>query len=115
MRVLLVDDNVELAENLAELLATEQTEVFMHSDSLMALAWSQTHDFDTALLDVRMPNLGGVELMRRLRVGHPSARFILMSAYARDAQLDPVRDRVDAVLVKPLDLSVLVQALGRTS
>ncbi len=113
MRVLLVDDNAELADNLAELLASDQTQVYAHSDSVAALAWGRTHDFDTALLDVRMPLLGGVELMRLLRVCHPEARFILMSAFTQDAQLDPLRDHVDAVLVKPLDLSTLVEALGR--
>jgi two-component system sensor histidine kinase HydH len=55
MRVLLVDDNAELADNLAELLASDQTQVYAHSDSVAALAWGRTHDFDTALLDVRMP------------------------------------------------------------
>jgi hypothetical protein len=56
-----------------------------------------------------------VELMRLLRACHPGARFILMSAYTQDAQLDPLRDHVEAVLVKPLDLSTLVEALGRTA
>jgi hypothetical protein len=51
--------------------------------------------------------------MRLLRVCHPEARFILMSAFTQDAQLDPLLDHVDAVLVKPLDLSTLVEALGR--
>jgi len=115
MKVLLVDDNVELADNLAELLASDETEVYAHSDSLLALAWGRNHDFDAALLDVRMPLLGGVELMRLLRVSRPRARFILMSAYTQDAQLDPAQDHVDAVLVKPLDLPTLVEALGRTS
>ena len=62
-----------------------------------------------------MPLMGGVELMRLLRACHPDARFILMSAYTQDAQLDPLRDHVEAVLVKPLDLSTLVEALGRTA
>ena len=48
MRVLLVDDNAELADNLAELLASDQTQVYAHSDSVAALAWGRTHDFDTA-------------------------------------------------------------------
>ena len=113
MRVLLVDDNAELMDNLAELLATSETQVYAHSDLLEALAWAETHDFDAALLDVRMPRLSGVELMRRLRVRQPCARFILMSAYTQDAQLDPRSDRVDAVLAKPLDLTRLVETLGR--
>ncbi|MCB9629360.1 MAG: response regulator [Sandaracinaceae bacterium] len=112
MKVLLVDDNAELADNLAELLASERTEVFAHHDATAALAWGRTHDFDTALLDVRMPELSGVELMRLLRVGHPAARFVLMSAYTQDAELDPTQDTVAAVLTKPLDLPSLAKVLG---
>jgi CheY-like chemotaxis protein len=112
MRVLLVDDNVELADNLVELLANEQTQVFAHHDATEALAWGRTHDFDAALLDVRMPALSGVELMRLLRVGHPAARFVLMSAYAQDAELDAAQDTVAAVLTKPLNLRSLAEVLG---
>ena len=112
MRVLLVDDNVELADNLAELLASDRTQVFAHHDATEALAWGRTHQFDAALLDVRMPALSGVQLMRLLRVGHPAARFVLMSAYTQDAVLDPQRDGETAVLTKPLNLRSLAEVLG---
>lgn len=112
MRVLVVDDNLELADNLAELLTLDGTEVVTHHDPTCALDWGREHDFDAALLDVRMPVLGGVELMRRLRPTHPDARFVLMSAYTQDVRLDPQGDRVDAVLTKPLDLGALTKALG---
>ena len=67
---------------------------------------------DVVVLDVRMPELSGVELMRLLRVGHPAARFVLMSAYTQDAELDPTQDTVAAVLTKPLDLPSLAKVLG---
>ena len=112
MRLLLVDDNLELADNLAELLTLDGTEVVTHHDPTRALDWARAHEFDAALLDVRMPVLGGVELMRQLRPAHPEARFVLMSAYTQDVRLDPASDRVDAVLTKPLDLRLLTRALG---
>ena len=112
MRVLLVDDNEELADNLVELLTNDETQVFAYHDAAEALAWGRTHAFDAALLDIRMPALSGVELMRLLRVGHPAARFVLMSAYTQDAELDPKQDVVAAVLTKPLNLQSLAQVLG---
>ena len=112
MRVLLVDDNAELADNLAELLTSSATQVVTHHDAATALAWGQEHHFDAALLDVRMPALSGVELMRLLRVSHPTARFVLMSAYAQDANLACTDEHAGAVLTKPLNLRSLTEALG---
>lgn len=113
VRVLVVDDNLELAENLAEILEDEGCEVTVAHSGEAALELS-TH-FDLVLTDIRMPGISGIELVRRLSERDPRARFLLMTAYTsepllREAQTMSV---IRAVLAKPLAIESLLSMLPR--
>ena len=111
-RVLVVDDNAALAENLAEILCLEGFDASFESDSTRVVEHERC--FDTYLVDVAMPKLDGWGLKREVERRCPSARIVLMSAY--DDM--PLRGGDDATVVplrKPIELSSLVQLLARKS
>jgi CheY-like chemotaxis protein len=84
---LIIDDNRALAEDLAEILEAEGYQTRTFNDPELALHAAHELDFDVALLDVRMPGMDGVTLQRLLIEKRPSARFVLMTAYADDERL----------------------------
>lgn len=86
-RVLIVDDNRQLAENLAEILEDEGYSVRVFDCAEPALLAAGDAPFDAALVDVCMPGMDGVELHDRLRALRPSATFVLMSAFTSDPRL----------------------------
>ena len=112
-RVLIVDDNFDLAENLAEILVYEGYEVTAFDGAEPALEHARRAAFDVALLDVKMPGIDGVDLHKALRRTHPDASYVLMTAFSADAR---VREALDAgvtcVLPKPVPVDDLVDALG---
>ncbi|MBX3247254.1 MAG: response regulator [Myxococcales bacterium] len=114
MRVLIVDDNVELAENVAELLADEGHQVFVASSgpSAIALMMNDPVCMDAALLDVRMDGMDGVELLAELKTRCPKMLFVMMTAFSRDDRLAQARElgAVD-ILAKPFAPNVLFEAL----
>ena len=87
IRVLIVDDNRELAENLAEILEDEGYRVRTFERAVTALNSASDEPFDAALLDVCMPDMGGVELHDRLRALCPSATYVMMSAFTAEPRL----------------------------
>lgn len=117
LRVMVVDDNRQLAENLAEILSDEGCEVSTAFTAEEALRAADGDHFDLVLTDIRMPGMNGVELVRRLALRDPTATFLLMTAYTTDqvltaaAQLGVVR----AVLAKPLAVEQLLELLPRRS
>ncbi len=112
-RVLIVDDNRSLAEDLAEILADEGYEACVFDDPASVVAAVDALQFDVALLDVRMPGMDGVSLHSELAKHHPSARFVLMSAYSEDDRIaTALAAGVREVLTKPVPLDVLVDALS---
>ncbi len=111
-RVLIVDDNHDLADNLAELLEQEGYAVATAYSGEKALVLAAADVFDTVLTDVRMPGISGVDLVKRLRGLNPETSFLLMTAYSSDAVLsEALGAGVRAVLTKPVDIDLLLARL----
>lgn len=112
-RILIVDDNRELAENLAELLELEGFEVRVFTSPTDALAQNEALAFDAALLDIRMPGIDGIALCSALAKTHPQATFVLMTAFTSEQRLADVKSTsARAVLKKPLPVDQLLSLLG---
>lgn len=109
-RVLLVDDNVELAEDLAEVLELSGAEVELARDGKDALERVASRAYDLVLTDMRMPRVSGLELVRALKGEHPETPVVVMTAYAKDVKLQEVLEHgALEVLEKPVDLDALGQ------
>ena len=80
VRVLLVDDNDGFRESLAMLLDTEEmTVVGQAADGLRALAMVEGLDPDVVLMDVRMPEMDGIEATRQLKARFPSLGVVALT------------------------------------
>jgi two-component system response regulator QseB len=116
-RLLIVEDDDELAEMLSELLRQEGYLVDVATDGHRALHLGLSRRYQVMVLDRRLPVLGGIEVLIRLRRHGVTARALMLSA------LGDVVDRVDGLnagaddyLVKPFQVDELlarVRALGR--
>ena len=110
-KVLVVDDEFELASSVEAILEDEGFAVKSTSDGLEACELLQTEEFDLVISDVMMPRCDGYQLLEKIRKekkvdGIP---VILMSA----AQLKPAKFKPDHFLKKPFDIDTLVQAVEK--
>lgn len=109
MRVLLIEDNHDLAANIGEFLEGEGHSVDYAADGPSGLRLATTASHDAIVLDLGLPGLDGVELCRRLRQQRRSAVPILMLT-ARDTERDTLLGLdagADDYLTKPCSLAVL--------
>ncbi len=114
-RVLIVDDNEALAENLLEIFEDEGMEGTVCTRPGQALSSLEGDAaYDLVVTDFRMPEMNGVELVRQIKRRHPQLPIIMLSAYVGDVDADAAREAgVLEVLRKPEDLQRLVdRALG---
>lgn len=88
-RLLLVDDDLELTELLAELLALEGFDIDYVHNGQEALQKLEENHYDLMLLDIMMPVLNGIETLKQLRQHHNHAIPVLMLS-ARDSEIDRV-------------------------
>ncbi len=90
-RILVVDDNLELAENVRDVLERSQvlghggsglTEVVIAPDAAGGLAQAKAQPFDVAIVDVRLPDGSGVDLIGPLRRAMPHGEVVLLTGNA---------------------------------
>lgn len=113
-RYLLVDDNREFVENMAEILTDEGAEVTMALDASEALDALAHGSFDVMLTDMKMPGLSGADLLRHVRQRDPGLPVVLASAYTRNEQLAEVlRLGLLASVVKTTSTARLLELLLR--
>lgn len=111
MRILVVEDEPRLRNNLIKALREEGYAVDASGDGEDALFKAETYDYDAVVLDVMLPEVDGWEVLERLRKKKQTPVLMLT---ARDAYADRVRGLdtgADDYLVKPYDLSELLARL----
>jgi DNA-binding response OmpR family regulator len=117
MRVLLVEDHVELAETVATGLRREGMAVDVAHDGLAALELMATTAYDVVVLDRDLPRLHGDEVCRTVAAGGSATRVLMLTAAASiEDRVDGLSVGADDYLPKPFafaELIARVRALAR--
>ncbi len=110
MRVLLVDDETELVSALAERLQLRGIQADWTTNAEGALEMAAAQEYDLAVLDMKMPKVGGFELKERLHAIRPRIKFIFLTGYGSKEDFDKVACEAaeTCYLVKPIDIQVLI-------
>ena len=116
LRVLFVDDEEELVSTVVERLGLRGIEATGATSGQEALDRAAGQAFDVVVLDVRMPGLGGLDVIKRLKQSHPDLEVILLSGHGAKEDVE-VGLRLGAFdyLQKPVDLGDLVAILKRAA
>ncbi len=112
-KVLLIDDEEELVETLAERLAIRGLETKAALSGEQGLQLTEDYCPDVIVLDLRMPGIDGLEVLRRVKASHPEIQVIILTGHGSDQDRDIGR-RLGSFehLQKPVDIAVLFQALN---
>ncbi len=108
LRLLIVDDHVDLAENLAEILADAGYEADIAETAEQALERLSEVEYQGVITDFRLPGRSGVELLVELRQAGHQLPVVMVSAFA-DSEVVAEAEQVGAldVLSKPVDFDRL--------
>jgi signal transduction histidine kinase len=115
-RILVVDDNVDAALTLAELLGLDGHDAHVAHDGPSAVESARRLCPDVAILDIGLPGFSGLEVARRLREEPSLAGLFLVALSGWVQPEDLVRSReagFDHHLAKPVDVGTLVRLLAR--
>lgn len=117
MRILIAEDEVELAKGLKFLLEKNKFTVDVAYDGAEALEHFDCHDYDVVILDIMMPKVNGLEVLKRIRAAGSGVPILMLTAKAE------IEDRVagleagaDDYLPKPFaspEFIARVKALSR--
>ncbi|MEW6615343.1 MAG: response regulator [Thermodesulfobacteriota bacterium] len=111
-RLLIVDDNVDFAYNLADVLELKGYKAYVCPDGHRAIDTVKKERFDLILMDIKMPGMDGVETYKRIKEVSSGTVTIMMTAYAvEDLVGEALASGAYDVFYKPLDISRLLIAI----
>jgi CheY-like chemotaxis protein len=109
---LIVDDNLAFAENLAEIIADLGHAAVLAESGERALQLVRERRFDALVCDMRMPEMGGAEVVHGVRALDPGLPAVVVTAYTADEDLAAARQEgLLGVLHKPVPVPRLMALL----
>jgi CheY-like chemotaxis protein len=115
-RTLLVDDEREYVVTLSERLEMRDIESDVVHDGQGALTYVQTDVPDVMVLDLRMPGMDGLEVLRRIKKDHPGVEVIIVTGHGSDNDEKLARELgAFDYMKKPVDINVLAETIKAAS
>ncbi len=113
-RALVVDDERASRLNIIDLLTMEQFLVEEAEDGESALKLIDTKPFDVVLLDIRMPKMNGLEVLKRVRKSHPNLPVIMFTAIGTSERaIEAMKMGAFDYVAKPFDVEELLAIVHR--
>lgn len=118
-RILLVDDDVDICHNLADILSDLDYHVDYAHDGPSALELVRRNSYDVALLDLKMPGMDGLTLYREIKKLRAGTVAVIVTAYASSSTAEAaLAAGAVQILAKPVNLDLLLnllaEAMGRS-
>lgn len=112
LRVLLVEDDEDNRELMAEVLAAAGCDVVSAASGQEALDKLAEARVDVLVTDVGMPGMGGLEVAKAAKAMAPDVAVVVVTGWAEREDIASARGKdVDAVLIKPVEPDALTQAV----
>jgi len=115
-KVLVCDDDDQFRASMRKVLEREGYCVAVASNGKEAIEKSKELYYDLLILDIRMPDMDGIEALKQIREIHgdrPSAVIIVTGFASEDAPVEALRMGVSDYLVKPFDMSDFLHSVNK--
>jgi DNA-binding NtrC family response regulator len=112
-RILVVDDDENITATLQAILENEGYAVDVAANGTEAIKKSKDAVYNVALVDIKLTDMEGTELLTRMRDSVPKIRKIIVTGYpSMQNAIDAVNKNADAYLMKPVDVDKLLRVVG---
>lgn len=116
MRVILIEDNVSLAKGIENSLQDQGYAVDHLVDGMDGEAFIQGQSADVAVIDINLPRLSGLDIIRRMRARGDTTPVLVLTAQGKTSQrVEGLDAGADDYLVKPFDMTELIARLRALS
>jgi len=111
-KIMIVEDNLEVAESIRDYLILENFEVMICNEAPQALVELKKETYHLVLLDLRMPKMSGEEMLRKMRERSWDIPVIILTAYpSMKSAIESLRLEAFDYIEKPFKMSQLVETI----
>jgi DNA-binding NtrC family response regulator len=113
-KILLVDDEHEFVHTLSERLQARNLDAAVVYDGEEALSFVASDEPEVMVLDLKMPGIDGIEVLRRVKQEHPAVEVIILTGHgSKKEEQEAKRLGAFAYLRKPVNIDVLTKTMTR--
>ncbi len=113
LKALVVDDDEIVCTLLSDILTKQGHQVTTHTSPRLGILAARSQAFDVVLLDIKMPELDGLEVLRAIRPVLPKATFVMITASAHDERVgEALSAGAGLCLLKPFDSKMVSEVLA---
>ncbi len=113
-KVLLIDDETEFLQNLSDRMTIRGMEVTTAQDGNAALNAVNNDSFDAVVLDLQMPGMDGIEVLKRIKTERPNMQIILLTGHASlEKGVEAMRLGAMDFMEKPADINSLAEKIHK--
>jgi DNA-binding NarL/FixJ family response regulator len=117
-KILIADDHAVVREGLKQIIAkaSDMTVIEEAATGQEALSKVAAHDFDVVVLDISMPDMSGLEVLKHIKSDHPGLPVLVLSVYSEEAYaIRTLRSGASGYLTKESSADRLLEAIRRVS
>lgn len=115
-KILLVDDEKDFVETLAERMRTRGMNVSTNTSAKDVLDNVDIESFDAIVLDLQMPDMDGIEALKLIRAKNPNLQVILLTGHATvEKGIEAMKLGALDLLEKPTDIETLTEKIKKAS
>ncbi len=111
-RILVVDDDESITRTMKAILEDEGYKVDIAATGREAIKKTEETAYNVALLDIRLPDMEGVELLKLMKDAVPRTRKIMVTGYpSMQNAITALNKNADAYMIKPVDIEKLLNTV----
>jgi CheY-like chemotaxis protein len=113
-KILVVDDEFLINYSLSATFQTSGTEVITAPDGETALKAISENHFDICFLDIHLPDINGLEIMKKLRYLSPGTKIVIMTgSEVSESMMKSIQENAHMLMAKPFDLDRIKEFVDR--
>lgn len=114
-RILVMEDDVNIAKGLATVLTDEEYDVQVVNDGQTALDAFKKQDFDLLIADIRLPDMNGLDVIKQVRRHTPDTKIIVITGFvSTSVAVDAMHSGVTDFLPKPFSENQILKSVRKT-
>jgi len=111
-RILVVDDNKDFADVFCDILRSNNYKVESCYGGAQAIAEVENNVFDILFLDIRMPDMDGVETLKKIKKIRPETSVIMMTGYSVDEMVHKaLEEKASDIIYKPFEIDKVLSLI----
>lgn len=113
LKFLIVDDDMAIRMSLADVLKAKKYEVVAVGTGTEAIAKVKEEPFNVAIIDIRLPDIKGTEVLKNIKAINPKINCLIITAYPEEDPGKTLSQGAVDFFIKPIDLDRMLEIIRR--